>query len=161
MGIVTTTSERVFTQSPETVYDFVTNPENWPITYPSSTHVGKRPPLPLKVGDTWQESGRDAARVYTWHCAIAMRPKMFVFNSVGLLGHDHEGNGGIEARMTVSYHFSVPAEGGGTLFSRTMTVEAYRHNPLPDDFFRTVNPAHIDQYQEAIARELDKAEAQG
>jgi hypothetical protein len=29
LGIATTTSETAFTQSAETVYDFVTNPENW------------------------------------------------------------------------------------------------------------------------------------
>ncbi len=28
MGLVTTSSETAFTQSPETVYDFVTNPAN-------------------------------------------------------------------------------------------------------------------------------------
>jgi hypothetical protein len=32
---VTTTSETAFTQSAETVYDFVTNPENWTNTRPS------------------------------------------------------------------------------------------------------------------------------
>ena len=54
MGIVTTTSETAFTQSAETVYDFVTNPENWTKTYPGSAHIGNLPELPLKVGDTWQ-----------------------------------------------------------------------------------------------------------
>ncbi|MDT5017216.1 MAG: hypothetical protein QOD39_3376, partial [Mycobacterium sp.] len=41
-----------------------------------------------------------------------------------------------------------------TLFPRTMTVEAYKHAPLPDGFFRMVNPANIDAYHAAIAREL-------
>jgi hypothetical protein len=53
----------------------------------------------------------------------------------------------------VQYHFSQPAP-GATLFSRTMTVEAYRDAPLPDEMFQIMNPAHIDQYHPAIAREL-------
>ena len=38
--------------------------------------------------------------------------------------------------------------------NRTMTVEAFKDSPLPDGFFRTVNPAHIDAYHQAVAREL-------
>ncbi len=57
-----------------------------------------------------------------------MRPKMWVFNSVGRLGHDRDGNGGMEGRITVQYHFTQPGE-GITLFTRTMTVEAYKHAP--------------------------------
>jgi hypothetical protein len=49
LGIVTTTSETAFIQSAETVYDFVTNPENWTNTYPGSAHIGNLPELPLKV----------------------------------------------------------------------------------------------------------------
>ncbi len=86
MGIVTTTSETAFTHSAEAVYDFVTNPANWTKTYPGSERIGKLPEVPLKVGDTWEEAGPDGNKVFTWHLAIAMRPKMFVFNSVGTPG---------------------------------------------------------------------------
>ena len=55
--------------------------------------------------------------------------------------------------MTIEYHFTQPGE-GDTLFTRTMTIEAYRHAPLTDGFFRMVNPAHIDAYHAAVAREL-------
>jgi hypothetical protein len=41
-----------------------------------------------------------------------------------------------------------------TLFTRTMTIEAYKDAPLPDGFFRTVNPSNIDAYHAAVAREL-------
>ena len=100
MGIVTTSSETAFSQSPEVIYDFVTNPANWTKTYPHSTQVGGLPEtLPLKVGDTWTESGPDAEKIFTWHLAIAMRPKMWVFNSVGHLGHDPDGSGGMEGRI--------------------------------------------------------------
>lgn len=154
MGIVTTTSETAFAHRPETIYDFVTNPANWTKTYPGSAHIGGLPEtLPLKVGDTWTESGPDGNRIFTWHLAIAMRPTIWVFNSVGRLGHDADGNGGMEGRITVHYHFSQPGA-DITLFTRTMTIEAYKHAPLPDGFFRTVNPAHIDAYHAAVAKEL-------
>lgn len=157
MGIVTTTSETAFTQSPDTIYDFVTNPVNWTKTYPGSSHVGSvTNDLPLKVGDTWTEAGPDGDRIFTWHLAIAVRPKMWVFNSVGRLGHDREGNGGMPGRITVQYQFTQPGL-GITLFARTMTIEGYRDAPLPDGFFKIVNPANIDKYHAAIARELNSA----
>ena len=134
MGIVTTSSETAFHHPPEVVYDFVTNPANWTKTYPTSAHIGDK--------------------VFTWHLAIAMRPRMWVFNTVGLLGHDPEGNGGREGRMTITYHFTQP-DSGITLFSRTMTIKAYRDAPLPDKFFLMVNPANIDAYHVAVARELE------
>jgi len=154
VGIVTTSSETTFNHPPEVIYDFVTNPANWTKTYPGSAHIGGLPEtLPLRVGDTWTESGPDGNRIFTWHLAIAMRPTMWVFNSVGRLGHAADGSGGREGRITVEYHFTQPGD-GITLFRRTMTIEAYRHAPLPDGFFRTVNPAHIDAYHAAVAREL-------
>ena len=153
LGIVTTSSETAFTQSRETVYDFVTNPANWTKTYPGSNYVGKLDELPLAVGDTWEEGGPDGERIYTWHLAIAMRPTMWVFNSVGRLGHDRAGIGGMDGRITVHYHFTQPAE-GITLFRRTMTIEAPKDAPMPDGFFRIVNPANIDRYHAAIQREL-------
>ena len=153
---MTTSSETVFHHPPEVVYDFVTNPANWTKTYPNSAHIGKLPDVPLKVGDRWEEAGPAGDKVFTWHLAIAVRPTMFVFNSVGLLGHDREGNGGREGRITVSYHFTEPGQ-GITLFSRTMTIESYRHAPLPAKFFMTVDPANIDAYHAAVARELATA----
>ena len=66
-----------------------------------------------------------------------------------------EGEGGLECRCTVEYQFTQPGE-GLTLLTRTMTVEAYRDMPMPDEFFRIVNPKYIDHYHEAITRELGK-----
>ena len=71
MGTVTSTSETAFTQSAETVYDFVTNPENWTKTYPGSAHIGNLPELPLKVGDTWDENG--SGRRPHLHLAVGHR----------------------------------------------------------------------------------------
>jgi hypothetical protein len=155
MGIVTTSSETAFTQSAETIYDFVTNPVNWTKTYPGAPRIGNLPgQLPLKVGDTWTEAHPELDRIFTWQLAIAMRPTLWVFNSVGRLGHDSDDNGGHDGRMTISYHFVRPSE-DITLFTRTMTIEAYKHAPLHDGFFRMVNPANIDAYHAAIARELE------
>jgi hypothetical protein len=39
LGIVTTSSQTAFARAPETIYDFVTNPANWPKTYPGSAHI--------------------------------------------------------------------------------------------------------------------------
>lgn len=36
-----------------------------------------------------------------------------------------------------------------------MTIEAYKHAPLPDALFQQANPAKIDAYHHAITRELD------
>ncbi|OBF25416.1 SRPBCC family protein [Mycobacterium sp. ACS4331] len=152
MGVVTTTSSTTFPYPPEVVYDFVTNPANWTKTYPGSNYVGNLDDLPLKVGDTWEEAGADGDQIYTWHLAMATRPKLWMFTSVGRLGHDRDGNGGVDGRITVQYHFTQP--GPDTLFTRTMTIEAYRDTPLPDRLFRVVNPAYIDRYHDAILREL-------
>jgi hypothetical protein len=96
LGIVTSTSETAFTRSAETVYDFVTNPDNWTKTYPGSAHIGNLPELPLKVGDSWEEVGPDGDRFFSWQLAIAVRPTMWVFNSLGRLGHDRDDSGGLK-----------------------------------------------------------------
>ena len=67
-----------------------------------------------------------------------------------------DGNGGRQGRITVTYQFTEPGA-GITLFSRTMTIESYRHAPLPAKFFLIVDPANIDAYHAAVARELATA----
>ena len=158
MGIVTTSSETTFEQPPETVYDFVSNPANWTKTYFGGPIIRNLPDhLPLRVGDTWDEAHPDPEkdRVFTWQLAIATRPTLFVFSSVGRLGHDSQGGGGLEGRMAIEYHFTRPGP-DQTLFTRTMTIETYRHAPLTDGFFRMVNPTYIDAYHAAVARELGR-----
>lgn len=68
-----------------------------------------------------------------------MRPTLFVFTSIGRLGHDRDGNGGLEGRITVAYRFTRPGQ-DVTLLSRAMTIEAFKHAPLPDQLFQQVNP---------------------
>jgi hypothetical protein len=138
LGIVTTSSETTFKQSPEAIYDFVSNPANWTKTYFGGPIIRNLPDrLPLEVGDTWDEAHPDPQkdRVLTWQLAIASRPTLFVFSSVGRVGHDSEGNGGLEGRMT---------------------IETSKHAPLTDGFFRMVNPTYIDSYHAAVARELER-----
>ena len=156
MGIAKTSSETAFPYSAETIYDFVTNPVNWTKSYPGAPHVKVPDHLPLNVGDTWTESGPAGDKVYTWRLAIATRPRLWVFSSVGKLGHDPDGNGGMEGRFTIKYHFTQPGE-GVTLFTRTMTIEAYKDSPLPDELFRHTNPANIDKYHEGILRQLESS----
>ena len=62
----------------------------------------------------------------------------------------------MEGRITVSYRFTRPGQ-DFTLFSRTMTIEAYKHAPLPDQLFQEANPARIDAYNEAVTRELARS----
>ena len=158
MGIATTSSETAFAHSPETIYDFVTNPANWTKSYPGAPVNKVDAELPLKVGDIWTESGPEGDRIYTWRLAVATRPKLWVFSSIGKLGHDPEGNGGMDGRFTVKYHFTQPGE-NITLFTRTMTIEAYKDSPLPDELFKHTNPANIDKYHAGIARELAALQA--
>jgi hypothetical protein len=156
LGTVTTSSATAFRHPAQTVYDFVTDPANWTKTYHGGPQIRNLPDrMPLEVGDTWDEAHPDPAkdRVFTWQLAIAVRPTLFVFTSVGRLGHDSAGAGGLEGRMTIEYHFTLPSP-GVTLFTRTMTIETYQHAPLHDGFFRMVNPTYIDSYHAAIAREL-------
>jgi hypothetical protein len=61
-----------------------------------------------------------------------VRPSLFVFTSVGRLGHDRDGN-------------------------RTMTIEARKDARLPDRLFQRANPARIDEYHTVVARKLATA----
>ncbi len=56
----------------------------------------------MKIGDTWYEGGPGGGdKLTTWHLAIAVRPTLFVFNSLGRLRHDRDGNAGRELAYTL------------------------------------------------------------
>ena len=99
----------------------------------------------------------DGDRIFSWQLAAAVRPSLFVFTSLGRLGHDrddpHGLKSGLDGRITVTYRFSRPGQ-DITLFARTMTIEARKDTPLPDRLFQQANPARIDEYHAAVAREL-------
>ena len=60
-----------------------------------------------KIGDTWVETGPNG-ELYSWHVAIAVRPRIWVCSTFGPIGHDKDGGGGIEGRITVQYRFLRP-----------------------------------------------------
>lgn len=146
MAIVTTTNETLFAQSAEQVYDFVSNPANWPQAYPGSVQEeGLASGGPLAIGDTWVETG-PRGELYSWHVAMAVRPRLWGCSTFGPIGHDTDGKGGVEGRITIQYRFLRPGD-DATLFERTMTVETYRESPMPDSVFASMNPkigrAHV------------------
>lgn len=145
MAIVTTVNETVFTKSAEQVYDFVSNPGNWPQAYPGSVHEEGLPQdTVLQIGDTWVETG-PRGELYSWHVAIAVRPRIWVCSTFGRIGHDQDGKGGIEGRITVQYRFLRPGD-DITLFQRTMVVETYKESPMPDSVFASMNPTESEKY---------------
>ena len=156
MAIVTTANETAFTQSAEQVYDFVSNPANWPQAYPGSVHEeGLTQASPLKIGDTWVETG-PRGELYSWHVAIAVRPRVWVCSTFGPIGHDQDGSSGVEGRITVQYRFLRPG-GDITLFQRTMVVETYKESPMPDSVFASMNPTQSEIYFDNIRAALEAA----
>ena len=158
MAIVMTVNQTQFSQSPEAVYDYVSNPGNWPSAYPGSVHEeGLKSGAPLRIGDTWVETGPHG-ELYSWHVAIAVRPRIWVCSTFGPIGHDKDGGGGIEGRITVQYRFLLPG-GEGTLFERTMTVETYKESPMPDSVFASMNPTQSEIYFANIRAALEAGRA--
>lgn len=154
MGIVTMVAEATFTHSAERVYDFVSNPANWVKTYPGSEHEEGLPQdLPLKVGDGWVETGPRNER-YSWQVAVAVRPTLWVCNTIGRLGFEADGSGGVDGRIEIRYRFLRPG-GDITVFQRTYMTESYQGTVLPDIFLTSMNPAHAETYFKGIARELE------
>lgn len=156
MGIITMVAQAAFDHPAEAVYDFVSDPANWVKTYPGSEDEEGLPgDMPLKVGDCWVETGPRGER-YSWQVAIARRPTLWVCNTLGRLGHERDGSGGVEGSIRIEYRFTRPG-GGITLFQRSYVTESVKGSVLPDIFLTSMNPAHAEAYFEGIARELAKA----
>lgn len=156
MGILTTSSDTTFAQSPEALYDFVTDPRNWPRTYPGSGAIEGIETLPLQVGDVWSEAGilGDLHCRYTWRLVTAERPWRWEFRSVGMLAHDpHDHAGGFEGITTISYTFTTSGA-GVTLFHRSMTTEIPKRGRMAPQVVSAHDPSAIDAYHDAVAREL-------
>lgn len=154
MGVVTSVTESVFAQSAEQVYDFVSNPANWPQAYPGSmAEEGLPKHFPLKVGDIWTEAG-PRGELYTWQVTIAARPRTWGCTTIGPIGHDRDGKGGVEGRINIQYRFLRPG-GNITLFQRTMSVETYAESPMPDSVFASMNPTQPEKYFAAIRRAIE------
>lgn len=156
MGIVTMVAETAFPQSAEQVYDFVSDPANWVKTYPGSEDEEGLPhDMPLKVGDGWVETGPRGER-YSWQVAVADRPTLWVCNTVGPLGFEADGSGGVDGRIEIRYRFFRPG-GDVTVFERTYITESRPGSVLPDIFLTSMNPVHAETYFEGIRKELAKA----
>ncbi len=146
---MTTSSETAFARAPETLYDFVTNPANWTKTYPGSAHITNLP------DELSAEGRRHLAGV-----RLRQRPNLHLASGDAVRGRSYGCSiplGGLA--MTVmatvvwkagSQEVSTTSPRPGeelTLFTRTMTIEAYKHAPLPDAHTeQEVNPAKIDAY---------------
>ena len=152
MGTITVSSETAFNLPPEKVYDFVSDPRNWPKVYPGSSHVTGVDTFPLQVGDEWNEGA--VPNVFTWRLITSVRPTKWVFQSVGLLGHDPAVKGsGFVGLMTIAYTFSTPGD-GVTLFHRQMSLEMPKRAAMPEGMTKVFEPRLIDAYHDAVARAL-------
>jgi hypothetical protein len=155
MGSISSSSETAFTQSPEELYDFVTDPRNWPMVFPGSTGIEGVDDLPLRVGHEWNEWGvlGDYHPHFTWRLFTAIRPVKWAFQNIGRLARNADGTGGFEGLMTVTYTFSSPGA-GVTLFHRSMVTEVAKFEPMPQPIVLLHDPSSIDAYHEAVAKAL-------
>lgn len=160
MGSFTATSQTLFKHSAEAVYDFASNPHNWPKTYKGSHAIADPLPFPLKVGDRWTEivklSDTFSCRS-SWTLITAERPRKWVIQQIDDIGQPTDGGTGVAGITTISYVFE-PIADGTTLFTRTLHCELPKGARIPDELLvARAQPAGIDAYHAAIARELDKA----
>jgi len=156
MGIVTMVAEAAFNHTPEDIYDFVSNPANWVKTYPGSKDEEGLPGTgQLKVGDGWVETGPSGER-YSWQVAMTLRPRLWVCNTLGRLGHGEDGGGGIDGRIQIEYRF-LRVSDETTIFRRTYITESVEGSVLPDVYLTSMNPVHAETYFAGIARELRNA----
>jgi hypothetical protein len=154
MSRLVSSSETVFEQPAEKIYDFVTNPVNWPLTYPGSTGV-EGVDGTLEVGDTWGETALlDSFECrFDWRVITAVRPRMWAFQSIGNLAQNADGTGGFEGIHTVEYSFT-DAGGGATLFRRTMTMELPKGGRMHRAIVLAYEPVFTDEYHAAVAKHL-------
>ncbi|KAH8901425.1 hypothetical protein GQ53DRAFT_740356 [Thozetella sp. PMI_491] len=166
MGVVSASGSTVIPYTREQVYDFVTNPHNWPLTYKGSGGIQQNLTIPLKVGDKWVEKVSLAENTYYsgWTLITAVRPWKWVFEQYNGIGAvDEQLNGGVEGITKIEYIFEeaeLPVHGeqvSGTLFKRTLTCELPRGIEMPEDLLVVkMRTAGIERYHDAVARELGK-----
>ena len=158
MGSFTAESQTLFHHSPEAIYDFVSNPHNWPKTFKGSAGTSSELSIPLKIGDNWTElvsvSDTFSCRS-TWTLIIAERPRKWAIQQIDRIGEQADGTGGVDGITTIVYSFAPTGE-GKTIFHRSLTTELPRGVRIPDELLiARAQPAGIDGYHEAVARELD------
>ena len=158
MGSFTTQSETLFHHPAEAVYDFVSDPHNWPKTFKGSAGIADTLTLPLKPGDAWTELvsvGDGFQCKSTWQLIVAERPRKWAIQQVDHVGEQADGTGGVNGITTITYSFT-PIGDGKTMFHRSLHCELPRGVRIPDALLvARAQPAGIDAYHDAVARELD------
>lgn len=169
MGFNTASASTVLPYTREQVYDFVTNPYNWPLTYKGSGGIQQHLTIPLKFGDKWTEKVSLAKNTYysQWTLITAIRPAKFVFEQVDGIGAINEQlEGGVDGTTKIEYIFEevkTQVDGRpitGCLFKRTFSSELPRGVEMPEDLLVVcMRVVGIEKYHEAVARELAKIHA--
>ncbi|KAJ3549761.1 hypothetical protein NM208_g340 [Fusarium decemcellulare] len=166
MGICSASSQTVLPYSREQVYDFVTNPHNWPLTYKGSGGIQQHLTLPLKLGDQWVEKVSLAENTYysKWTLITAIRPWKWAFLQADGIGATDEAiSDGVPGTTKIEYNFEeANVEVGGKtqrgcLFKRTLTIDLPRGGMIPEDLLVVcMRTSGIEGYHDAVARELAK-----
>ena len=164
MGSFAATSQTLIGHPVEAVYDFASNPNNWPKTYKGSHAIADQLPFPLKVGASWTEivklSDTFSCRS-TWTLIAAERPRKWLIQQVDGIAQPLDGGPGVDGITTISYEFE-PVDGSSCLFTRTLRCALLRGVRIPDELLvACAQPAGIDAYHAAITRELDKLRPNG
>lgn len=166
MGVCTATSTSLIPFTPEQVYDFITNPHNWPKTYKGNAGMQQDLNIPIKLGEEWIETvGLGENRYYSkWNLKTAIRPSKWIFlQTNGIGATDKACTDGHEGTTEIAYHLEkseIDVKGTkvpGCLFRRTLTIDLPRGTQIPDDLLAVcMKTAGIEAYHDAVARELKK-----
>ena len=97
----------------------------------------------------------------TWTLIAAERPRKWLIQQVDGMGQPINGGPGVEGITTISYEFES-VDQSSCLFTRTLRCVLPRGVRMPDELLvACAQPAGIDAYHAAIARELDKLRPNG
>ena len=158
MGSFTAESQSLFHHPAQDIYDFVSDPHNWPKTYKGSAGIADLLSLPLKVGDSWTELVKVSENFScrsSLTLIIAERPRKWAIQQVGRIGEQADGTGGVDGITTIIYSFE-PVSEAMTIFHRSLNTELPRGVRIPNELLVVRGqPAGIDGYHDAVARELE------
>ncbi|CZT23300.1 uncharacterized protein RCC_09011 [Ramularia collo-cygni] len=166
MGVCTATSTSFIPFTPEQVYDFITNPHNWPKTYKGSAGMQQDLNIPIQPGEEWVETVRLGDNIYysKWNLKTAIKPMKWVFlQTNGIGATDKSCSNGHDGITEIAYHLErseIDVDGKrvqGCLFRRTLTIDLPRGTSIPDDLLAVcMKTAGIEGYHDAVIRELQK-----
>lgn len=159
MGVFTAGGETVLDATPEEVYDFISDPRNWPRVFRGSADISTSVEIPLGIGDTFTEvvevGGSFSCRS-TWSVITAVRPRTFAYQQVDDLGASADGTGGVDGITTITY--TLTPVGAGTHFHRVLRCELPRGVTIPEPLLLArATTANIEHFQEGVEREIRTA----